>query len=146
MSFCSKATLIKMFLNQFMYTRMTWFFTSLWGFFCWFVFKIYFFLENRRVVDENDEMDCKNQKRLDFDEKGVEKESSFWFRKPEVKSFSVEEMFVNVNERDEEEKEIDKNSDDKLFYFSFFKNGSVYQEKSEFFDEKNANDQEKLDF
>ncbi|XP_049390475.1 uncharacterized protein LOC125854918 [Solanum stenotomum] len=162
MSFCSKATLIKMFLNQFMYTRMTWFFTSLWGFFCWFVFKIYFFLENRRVVDENDEMDCKNQKILDFDEKGVEKESSFlvqskyeyisgkdsfgFMEKPEVKSFSVEEMFVNVNEGDEEEKEIDKNSDDKLFYFSFFKNGSVYQEKSEFFSEKNVNDQEKLEF
>uniref|UniRef100_M1D398 60S ribosomal protein L34 n=3 Tax=Solanum tuberosum TaxID=4113 RepID=M1D398_SOLTU len=141
---------------------MTWFLTSLWGFFCWFVFKIYFFLENRRVVDENDEMDCKNQKRLDFDEKGVEKESSFlvqskyefisgkdsfgFMEKPEVKSFSVEEMFVNVNEGDEEEKEIDKNSDDKLFYFSFFKNGSVYQEKSEFFDEKNVNDQEKLEF
>ncbi|KAH0753914.1 hypothetical protein KY290_024184 [Solanum tuberosum] len=140
---------------------MTWFFTSLWGFFCWFVFKIYFFLENRRVVDENDEMACKNQKRLDFDEKGVEKESSFlvqskyeyisgkdsfgFIEKPEDKSFSVEEMFVNVNEGDEE-KEIDKNSDDKLFYFSFFKNGSVYQEKTEFLDEKNANDQEKLEF
>nr|ABO92970.1 protein of unknown function [Solanum tuberosum] len=146
---------------------MTWIFTSLWGFLCWFVFKIYFFLENRRVVDENDEMDCKNQKRLDFDEKGVEKESSFlvqskyeyisgkdsfgFIEKPEAKSFSVEEMFVNFNEGEgvvmaEEEKEIDKNSDDKLFYFSFFKNGSVYQEKSEFFDEKNANDQEKLEF
>ncbi|KAL3336930.1 hypothetical protein AABB24_029555 [Solanum stoloniferum] len=151
-----------MFLNQFMCRTMTWFFTSLWGFLCWFVFKIYLFLENRRVVDENDEMDCKNQKRLDFDEKGVEKESSFlvqskyeyisgkdsfgFMEKIEAKSFSVEEMFVNVNEGDEEEKEIDKNSDDKLFYFSFFKNGSVYQEKSEFFDGKNANDQEKLEF
>ncbi|XP_004238800.1 uncharacterized protein [Solanum lycopersicum] len=152
-----------MFLSQFMCRTMTWFFTSIWGFLCWFVSKICFFLENRRVVDENDEMDCKNRKRLDFDEKGVEKESSFlvqskyeyisgkdsfgFIEKSEAKSFLVEEMFVNFNEGEGVvEKEIDKNSDDKLFYFSFFKNGSVYQEKSELFDEKNANDQEKLEF
>ncbi|XP_015076818.1 uncharacterized protein LOC107020822 [Solanum pennellii] len=161
--FLLKATLIKMFLSQFMCRTMTWFFTSIWGFLCWFVSKICFFLENRRVVDGNDEMDCKNQKRLDFDEKGVEKESSFlvqskyeyisgkdsfgFIEKSEAKSFLVEEMFVNFNEGEGVvEKEIDKNSDDKLFYFSFFKNGSVYQEKSELFDEKNANDQEKLEF
>ncbi|XP_055810080.1 uncharacterized protein LOC129880174 [Solanum dulcamara] len=146
---------------------MAWLFSSLWVFLCWFVFKIFFFLEkyiDRRIVDENDEMECKNHKRLDFDEKGVEKESSFlvqskyeyisgqdsfgFMEKPEAKSFSVQEMFVNFNEGEgvvmaEEKEEIDKNSDHKLFYFSLFKDGSVYQEKSEVFDGKNANDQEK---
>lgn len=116
-------------------------------------------------MDENGEMECKNRKRLDFDEKGVEKESSFlvqskyeyisgkdsfgFMEKPEAKSFSVQEMFLNFNEgegvivAEEKEKEIDKNSDDKLFYFSFFKDGSVYQEKSEVFNEKETNFEEK---
>ncbi|CAN4081270.1 unnamed protein product [Withania somnifera] len=152
---------------------MTWFVTSICSFLCWFVFKIFFFLEkyiDRKIVDENDEMNCRNQKRLDFDEKGVEKERSFLMQskyeyvcrqdsfglmeKPEAKSFSVQEIFVNFNE---EKEEIDKNSDHKLFYFSFFNDGKGHQEhvhaignigekaKSEGFGEKNGNDQENLE-
>ncbi|KAF3658463.1 putative transcription factor HB29-like [Capsicum annuum] len=159
-----------------MYNTMTWFFTSLCSFLSWFGFKIFLFLEkyiDRRIVDENDQMECKNQKRLDFDEKGEEKESSFlvqskceyisrqdslgFMEKPEAKSFSIKEMFVNFNEGEEKEL-IDKNSDHKLFCFSFFNDVSGLQEhiddtksrggkaKSEFFDEKNVNDQEKLEF
>ncbi|MCD9638504.1 hypothetical protein HAX54_022510 [Datura stramonium] len=188
-----------MFLSQFMYRTMTWSLSSLWGFLCWFGFKIFFFFEkyiDRRIgdaddfkrngSDENEQIDCKSPKKLEFDEKGMEKESSFlvqskylyisgqdsfgFMEEPEAKSFSVQEMFVNFNEGEgvvmaedlkldyisEEEKEvIDKNSDHKLFYFSFFKDGSGHQEhvhetetrgekaKSEVFYEKEANGLEK---
>ncbi|KAK4376698.1 hypothetical protein RND71_002994 [Anisodus tanguticus] len=170
-----------MFLSQF----MTWFVSSLWGFLSWFVFKIFFFLEKYidRIVDgddfkrndsdfgaiyslENEQLDCKNHKKLEFDEKGVEKESSFFVQskyeyksgqdtfgfmeKTEVKSLSIQEMFVNFNEGVVmvEKEEIDKSSDDhspnskeKLFYFSFFNDGvSGHQEHVH---EAQINDQEK---
>ncbi|XP_009774044.1 uncharacterized protein [Nicotiana sylvestris] len=200
--FMLKSHFNKMFLSQFMYTTITWCVNSLWSFFSSFMFKIFFLLEkyiDSRMVEgdykKNDsdfsaiQLECKSDKSLEFDEKGVETESSVFVQskfqykygqdafgfieKPEVKSFTIQEMFVNFNEGEEEvlmaeefqldqirkEEEIHKSFDDspnskeKLFYFSFFKNGSDIQEhvletenkeeaKAEVFDEKEANDQE----
>ncbi|KAJ8547903.1 hypothetical protein K7X08_021139 [Anisodus acutangulus] len=167
-----------MFLSQF----MTWFVCSLWGFLCWFVFKIFYFLEkfiDSRIVDGDDfsainsqkyeQLGCKSNNKLElFVQSKYEYKSGLdyfgFMEKPEVKSFSVQEMFVNFNEGGGvimiEKEEIDKCSDDhspnskeKLFYFSFFNDGiSGHQEhvheaqiketaKEEIFDE--VNDQEK---
>ncbi|XP_009602106.1 uncharacterized protein [Nicotiana tomentosiformis] len=181
--FMLKSHFNKMFLSEFIYTTMAWCLGSLWDFFCSFMFKIFFFLEkyiDSRMVEgdykKNDsnfsviQLECKSEKKLEFDEKGVETESSVFVQskfqyiygqdafgfieKPEVKSFTIQEMFVNSNEgeevlmAEEESKEIDESSDhspipkEKLFYFSFFKNGIDEKAKAEVFDEEEANDQE----
>ncbi|XP_059316764.1 uncharacterized protein LOC132067516 isoform X2 [Lycium ferocissimum] len=191
--FMTKPHFNKMFLSQFMYRTLTWFVYSLWGFLCWFVFKIFFFLEKYidRIMDGDDfkrndsdfsainsqkdeQLDCKNDKKLEFDEtessgfvqskyEYISRQDSFGFmEKPEATSFSVQEMFVKFNEgvimpEKEEKKEIvesihdhSQNSEKKVFYFSFFNDGNSGhqehahdQEKTEVFDGKEANDQEK---
>ncbi|XP_060214611.1 uncharacterized protein LOC132641589 isoform X2 [Lycium barbarum] len=123
---------------------------------------------------KDEQLDCKNDKKLEFDGtessvfvqskyEYISRQDSFGFmEKPEATSFSVQEMFVNFNEgvimsEKEEKKEIDKsfddhskNSDEKLFYFSFFNDGNSGhqeyihdQEKIEVFDGKEPKDQEK---
>ncbi|OIT27782.1 PREDICTED: uncharacterized protein LOC109213488 isoform X2 [Nicotiana attenuata] len=183
--FMLKSHFNKMFLSEFI-CKMTWCLSSVWGFFCSFMFKIFFLLEKYidRMVEgdykKNDsdfraiQLECKSDKKLEFNEteSSVFVQSKFeyiygqdafgFIEKPEVKSFTIQEMFVNSNEGEEEvlmaeELKLDQirkeekigscfddspNSKEKPFYFSFFKNGIDEKAKAEVFDEKEANDQE----